>query len=66
MMNRLVVKITCVAMMGIALPLFAGLFDNAWIKGTTDKNPVSYKAGEEMMFTLELQGVEGNIPEGED
>ena len=45
--------------------LTAGLLDNAWIKGTTDKNPLSYKTGEEMVFTLELQGVEGEIPEGE-
>lgn len=48
-----------------AVPLSAGLLDNAWIKGTTDKNPLSYKPGEEMVFTLEPQGLEGEIPAGE-
>ena len=43
----------------------AGVLDNAWIKGTTDKNPLSYKPGEEMVFTLEPQGIEGELPEGE-
>ena len=49
----------------IAFPIFAGLMDNAWIKGTTDKNPLTYGPGEEMVFTLEPQGVDGEIPEGE-
>ena len=65
MMKRIVAGTVCVVMAGIAFPLFAGIFDNAWIKGTTDKNPLSYKAGEEMVFTLELQGIDGEIPEGE-
>ena len=45
--------------------VFGGALDNAWIKGTTDRDPVSYKSGEEMTFTLSLEGVEGAIPEGE-
>ncbi len=65
MMKQSVAKISCVVMAGIVFPLFAGIFDNAWIKGTTDKNPLSYKTGEEMVFTLELQGVDGDIPDGE-
>ena len=65
MIRQVVTRIACVTMAGIAFPLFAGMFDNAWIKGTTDKNPLSYKAGEEMVFSLELQGVDGEIPEGE-
>jgi len=52
-------------MASVVFPLFAGMFDNAWIKGTTDKNPLSYKTGEEMVFTLELQSVDGDIPDGE-
>ncbi len=47
------------------MQLVAGLLDGAWIKGTTDKNPLSYKPGEEMVFTLEPMGVDGEIPEGE-
>ena len=65
MMKQSVAKISCVVMAGIVFPLFAGVFDNAWIKGTTDKNPLSYKTGEEMVFTLELQGVDGDISGGE-
>jgi cephalosporin-C deacetylase-like acetyl esterase len=42
--------------------VFGGLLDNAWIKGETDKNPVSYKTGEEMHFKLTMMGLEGNIP----
>lgn len=44
---------------------FAGPLDNAWIKGTTDKNPLFYEPGETMTFKLELMDVEGQIPEGE-
>ena len=54
----------CITILGIAFPLLAGTLDNAWIKGTTDKNPISYKPGEEIVFTLEPQGVEGDLPEG--
>lgn len=48
-----------------ATTAFAGLFDKAWIKGTTDKDPVSYKVGEEMVFTLTPMGLDGDVPEGE-
>ncbi len=45
--------------------VFAGPLDNAWIKGVTDKSPLSYRPGEEMTFTLTAMGVEGSVPEGE-
>ena len=45
--------------------VWAGPLDNAWIKGETDKDPVSYKTGEKMVFTLTLSGVEGDLPAGE-
>ena len=48
-----------------ATTAFAGLLDKAWIKGTTDKNPVSYKVGEEMVFTLTPMGLDGEVPAGE-
>lgn len=48
-----------------ALLSSAGVLDKAWIKGTTDKNPLSYRQGEEIVFTLELMEVEGDIPKGE-
>jgi sugar phosphate isomerase/epimerase/cephalosporin-C deacetylase-like acetyl esterase len=41
------------------------IFANAWIKGVTDKDPVSYKAGEEMVFTLTPEGLGGDVPKGE-
>ena len=51
--------------LGAASVLSAGVLDNAWLKGTTDKNPLAYKPGEEMVFTIAPQGIDGAIPEGE-
>ena len=48
-----------------AMSVYAGVLDNAWIKGTTNKSPIDYKPGEEMVFTLETVGVQGSVPEGE-
>ena len=45
--------------------VFGGAMDSAWIKGTTDKDPITYKSGEKMVFTLSFEGVEGEIPAGE-
>ena len=47
------------------LALFALALDNAWLKGTTDKNPLEYKSGEEIVFTIEPMSVEGEIKEGD-
>jgi len=44
----------------------AGVLDNAWIKCDTDKkNPLTYKVGEEMVFTLSPMDLDGPVPEGE-
>ena len=43
----------------------AGPLDDAWLKGTTDKDPLSYAPGEEIVFTVEPVGIEGELPEGE-
>ena len=58
------VRIACMAAL-FAMPLFAGVLDKAWIKGTTDKDPLTYRPGEEMVFTLEPIGIEGKVPTGE-
>lgn len=58
------VRIACMAAL-FAMPLFAGVLDKAWIKGTTDKDPLTYRPGEEMVFTLEPIGIEGEVPAGE-
>ena len=58
--NLLYASVACAA-----CHLHAGVLDNAWIKGTTDKDPLSYGPNEEMVFTLEPVGVEGEIPAGE-
>jgi cephalosporin-C deacetylase-like acetyl esterase len=50
---------------GVSPFLLGGPLDKAWIKGETDKNPVSYKTGETMKFTLSLVDAEKGIPEGE-
>ena len=44
---------------------FGGVLDNAWIRGTTDKDPITYKSGEKMAFTLIAQGLDGELPVGE-
>ena len=49
-----------VAASALALVAFrsaAGLLDNAWIKGTTDKDPLTYRAGEEIAITLTPMGL---------
>ena len=43
----------------------AGLLDNAWIKGTTDRDPLTYRAGDEIAFTLTPEGIDGKVPAGE-
>ena len=42
-----------------------GVLDNAWIRGTTDKEPIAYGPGEKMTFTLTPQGLDGALPAGE-
>ena len=54
-----------IPLLAFASASFAGPLDNAWLKGTTNKDPLSYAPGEEMVFTVEPAGVEGEIPEGE-
>ena len=44
---------------------FGAPLDFAWMKGVTDKDPVSYKVGEKMVFTLTAEDVEGQLPTGE-
>ena len=62
-------KMRSCAAVGLAFALagvaFGGVFDEAWIKGTTDKDPISYKPGEKMVFTLSVQGLNGEMPIGE-
>lgn len=43
----------------------AGLLDSAWIKGTTDKDPLTYRAGEEIAITLTPMDIDGEVPAGE-
>ena len=42
----------------------AGPLDKAWLKGTTDKNPLSYAPGEEIVITVTPMDIDGAIPEG--
>ena len=43
---------------------FAGVLDNAWLKGTTDKNPLSYAPDEPMVFTITPMELDGAVPDG--
>ena len=31
---------------------FGGVLDNAWLRGTTSKDPLTYRVGEKIVFTL--------------
>ena len=44
---------------------FAGPLDKAWIKGTTDKDPLTYKSGEQIVFTLTPMDIGADLPQGE-
>ena len=43
----------------------AGVLDKAWLKGETNKDPLSYVPGEEMVFTVTPVALEGEVPDGE-
>ena len=47
-----------------AVVAFGNVWDPVQIKGTTDRDPLTYKPGEEMKFTLSLQGAE-KVADGE-
>ncbi|MBQ6136873.1 MAG: acetylxylan esterase [Kiritimatiellae bacterium] len=64
-MNEMLARVVAAAALAVSTAASAGLLDNAWIKCTTDKDPVSYRVGEKMKFTLTPMGVEGEVPEGE-
>ena len=48
-----------------AVTAFGGVLDSAWIRGTTDKDPIAYKPGEKMTFTLVAQRLDGELPADE-
>ena len=59
-------KMTVFLLAGMtAAAAMAGLLDNAWLMGTTDKDPLTYGPGEEMVFTITPRGIEGELPAGE-
>ena len=43
---------------------FGGALDSAWMKGVTDKDPLTYRTGERMTFTLTLEELAGTVPGG--
>ena len=53
------------AVSALAVSACGGVLDNAWLRGTTDKDPLTYKPGEKMVLTVAPQGLEGAVPEGE-
>jgi len=50
--------------LALAAPLFGGPLDTAWLKGSTDKDPLTYACGEKMVFTLTPQRVGEGLPAG--
>lgn len=45
--------------------VFGHPLDKAWVKGVTDRDPLSYGIGERMTFTLTVEGVADTLPAGE-
>ncbi len=64
MKTSLIRSVPCFLATLSAFAAGADVLDNAWLKGTTDKNPLFYTPGEPMVFTIEPQGIEGEVPEG--
>lgn len=63
MNRRLFLFFGGVALATCAASAWAGPFDKAELRGTTDRDPVSYKANEKIVFTLALTGADhGYIP----
>ena len=59
-------KAYCAATLAaLAVVAHDGALDKAWLKGTTNKAPIYYKPGETMVFTVEPQDMDGELPEGE-
>ena len=64
-MKKIVAVGTFTVVAFASLCAVAGAVDGVWLKGTTDKDPLSYKAGEEAVFTVEPVDVDGVVPEGQ-
>ena len=50
--------------LGLAGGAFAHPLDAAYLVGETDRNPLAYRAGEKMTFTLALVNADGPLEEG--
>ena len=59
-MKKILVASVCLLAAG---RLLSGAFDGARLVGRTDKDPVSYKVGETIAFTLRLKGL-SSLPDG--
>ena len=57
-------KITAIGILLAAVAVFAGELDGGFLKGVTDKEKPFYAPGEEMTFTLRLEGIK-TFPPGE-
>ena len=57
-------KITAIGILLAAVAAFAGELDGGFLKGVTDKEKPFYAPGEEMTFTLRLEGIKA-FPPGE-
>lgn len=61
-MKALIVTVVIIA----SQTLFSSaVTDRTWLRGVTDKNPVQYRTGEKITFTLEARDLAGTPREGE-
>ena len=56
------IKVSVLGALALAVSAFAGELDNGFLKGVTDKEKPFYAPGEEMTFTLRLEGVKAFPP----
>ena len=63
-MKRISLSLVAALMATASFAAADDVLQQAWLKGTTDKSPVSYEPGETMVFTIEPQGIVGEVPEG--
>lgn len=63
-MNFCVRDAAMMLVLAFLLPTFAGPLDRAWLKGVTDRDPLSYRVGDEVSFTVTAEGLEGTVPDG--
>ena len=54
--------LSCIGLAVAEWALFGAVLDSAWLKGETDRNPLTYRRGERIVFTVTPEGLTGEVP----